>query len=207
MPDQEWMYGDIPYCRESEEVVVGSCLLSQSTLLDVIGALRPDDFMDCDTRRLYEVMLEMHANGEVIDIVTIQEALKIRNLFEPMGGQSYLAQIIERIPTLATTWYHVKVVKEFALRRKMIWAGKAITLMARDARVMASELVSKAELEILNSSQDVKATSFASLKKIGSVVAGKIFDNFSSDVNNNKGFMSNFTDLDSILSGFQPGSL
>lgn len=207
MYDPEWMYGESPNCLESERAVLDACLISPREFANVREILQPEDFYEELYSKLYEVMLEMHADGEPVDFVTIQIGLQKRDLFNRLGGQSLLASLMATDMVLLTTRYHAERVKEFSMRRKMIMAGDAIKLMARDIRVLSPDLLIGAEAEILRATQGMNVSSFVSIQELSPAVIEKITENYQSDENINKGYMSNFTDLDSILLGFQPGSL
>lgn len=89
------MYELLPISSpEAERSVVGSCILSPEALGTVSGMVKPEDIYDINLRILYKIIVEMYTAGKTVDIITVQDEAKNRNVFERIGGQPFLAEII-----------------------------------------------------------------------------------------------------------------
>ena len=169
--------------------------------------LKPEDFYEPMHGKLFEVMTELEASGRPVDMITVSEELKSRNLFEPLGGNPFLARVMEIVTTTVLSRYHVEMVRDYALRRRLIQAGENITRIARKPDIDPSEIISASEGEILKASQNMESTSPVSLGEISPTRMKVIEDIYRSGGRKVTGYSSGFKDLDNVLSGFQPGSL
>ena len=115
---------------EAERSVVGACILSPEALWTVSEMLKPDDFYDMNVRILYEIIMDMYTNGKKVDIITIQDEAKSRKVFERIGGQPFLAEILNSVTMTAMVGSHAEIVQEKALRRRMEDAGNKIAALS-----------------------------------------------------------------------------
>ena len=196
-----------PHSTEAEYAVLGECLISASALGTAMELLKPEDFYEPMHGKLFEVMTELEASGRPVDMITVSEELKSRNLFEPLGGNPFLARVMEIVTTTVLSRYHVEMVRDYALRRRLIQAGENITRIARKPDIDPSEIISASEGEILKASQNMESTSPVSLGEISPTRMKVIEDIYRSGGRKVTGYSSGFKDLDKVLSGFQPGSL
>ena len=192
---------------EAERSVVGACILSPEALWTVSEMLKPDDFYDINVRILYEIIMDMYTNGKKVDIITIQDEAKSRKVFERIGGQPFLAEILNSVTMTAMVGSHAEIVQEKALRRRMEDAGNKIAALSRKPDLDSSGIVSEAEKAILDASQNREASSLVSLKELSGNVMRNITEVYNAGGRKNTGYSSGFTDLDKIISGFQPSSL
>ena len=196
-----------PHSPEAERSVLGSCLLSADAIGTATEILKPEDFYDPMHGELFKVITELYTSGHPVDMITVSEELKSRNLYEPMGGMGFLANMFDEATTTLTTGYHAEIVSFYALRRRLMQAGHEITRIAQRPEYDAAEIISEAEKEILKASQNMESTSPVSLGEISPTRMKVIEDIYRSGGRKVTGYSSGFKDLDKVLSGFQPGSL
>ena len=185
--------------------VLGACLFSSEALSTAMELLKPEDFYQPLNGKLFGIMTKMYAVNKPVDLVTVSNELKAQELYEPIGGMQFLAQVTTSVTTTATTSYHAEIVRDYALRRRMITAGETISRIAQKLDIEPSEIVAEAEAEILKASQNTESSSPISLEELSPSVLRNIDELRSGG--SIKGYLSGFKDLDNVLSGFQPGSL
>ena len=100
-----------------EQSVIGSILLTNGKALDNL-TLAPADFDDLQNERIYKTMLEMKANRQPIDVLTVGAALP--------KLASYLHDIVTATPTAASVGFYASKVIEEATRRRLAIAGTMI---------------------------------------------------------------------------------
>ena len=100
-----------------EQSVIGSILLTNGKALENL-TLAPADFDDLQNERIYKTMLEMKANRQPIDVLTVGAALP--------KLASYLHDIITATPTAASVGFYASKVIEEATRRRLAIAGTMI---------------------------------------------------------------------------------
>ena len=108
----------MPFHMESEEGVLGSCLLDPSR----IGKLEinPEDFYDRKNQILWQVLLDMYIENPAIDALMIGSELEKRNQIESVGGFDRLLSLQDYIGVSAYSQHYAKEVKKLAKLRTEI---------------------------------------------------------------------------------------
>ncbi|MBQ9564169.1 MAG: replicative DNA helicase [Synergistaceae bacterium] len=196
-----------PQNLSAERAVLGSCILEPNALGAALETLKPEDFYDLNHRTLFETMKEMYAANRPVDFLTLTDELTQRGLFERLGGQPFLGSLTAEVPTTANAPYHAEIVKERAMRRRLIEAGTRIVSLAYSSEMESSMILDEAERTIFEVSQERNRTDF---RQIGAVIGGTFHDiesRYNQSGSEVVGFETGFSDLDRLTGGFQPGSL
>ena len=64
---------------EAEQAVLGAILIDNSVMNNVAEILKPSDFYRIVHQIIYQIMLDLHARHEPVDMVTLTEELKNRD--------------------------------------------------------------------------------------------------------------------------------
>lgn len=120
-----------PHNREAEQAVLGAMLFDERAVNDCVEALVEDDFYVEAHRIVFRAMRAMWNENRPVDLVTVMAELRAMDAIEPVGGATYLAQLLDAVPTVAHHRYYSQLVIEERLRRDLI--ANAID-MAADAR-------------------------------------------------------------------------
>jgi replicative DNA helicase len=106
--------------------VLGGILLENDALNRAVEILRPDDFYRSSHGKIFSALLELSDRGEPADLVTLTGVLQSRGELEAIGGSSYLATLVDYVPTAANILYYSRIVKEKALNRQIIHVATEI---------------------------------------------------------------------------------
>ena len=196
-----------PSNLDAERAVLGACILDRDALVDVTEFLDDDDFYDLNYRDVFIVIVEMVKNSQPVDMLTLSEELQRRGLLEKLGGQAFLASIVDSVPTAANAEYHARIVREKAIHRRLISAGNAIVRMGYDESKDLNEILEDAERMIFEVSRQRNESSF---KRVGDVMKEtfeKLEEAFNSENNGITGITSGFSGIDRLTSGLQRGAL
>jgi replicative DNA helicase len=90
-----------PQNVDAERSLLGSMLLDKDAIINVSGWLRPQHFYDNRHAQIYENILYLFENGLPIDVVTISDQLKKKDVLKKIGGRAYLAELASSVPTAA----------------------------------------------------------------------------------------------------------
>ena len=197
---------NIPQNLQAERAVIGACLLSVDALGTVSEMLKPEDFHDMNNKAVYEICLSMYLANKPIDLVTFQSEAVSRGIFERIGGQPFLAELVSDTMVISNAGYYAEIVQGTALRRRVIDAGQKISALGVKPDIEAGEIVSEAEKIILDASAEKETSGPVSLQVAAQSALERI-NELKTGTRKNTGFMTHFTDLDRIISGFQPGTL
>jgi replicative DNA helicase len=200
------MTNNPPQNLQAERAVVGACILSVDALGNVSEILKPEDFYDTSNKMAYEICLNMYLENKPIDLVTFQNEAINRGVFERIGGQPFLAEIVSDVMTTGNAVYYAEIVQGIALRRRFVEAGYKITAIGLKPEMETGEIVSEVEKIILEASSRKEFSGPVPIQKAAYSTLAKIME-LRSGARKNTGFMTGFVDLDRIISGFQPGSL
>lgn len=77
-------------------------------------------FYDPRYQEIYTVLVEMWDEPTLIDVITVQERLRNKNLLDQIGGAQFLAELQDKVPSAANLGYYVALVKEKFLLRSMV---------------------------------------------------------------------------------------
>ena len=85
---------------------------------------------------LFESMTELYKEGKPVDLVTLQNKLKEKDVPESMKSLEFIRDLLEAVPTSANAKQYAQIVKEKSTLRKLIRVTEEITkgLLSRKGR-------------------------------------------------------------------------
>lgn len=196
-----------PHSIEAERAVLGDCLLDEDALTITLDYLLPEDFYDGSHRKAYEVMRDMAEKGKPVDPLTFLEELSRRSLADTLGGQAFIAGFIESVPTTANVEYHVRIVRDKSVHRRLIQVGAEIARLGYSEDRELEEVLDEAERAVFEISQRGSQVPY---RRVGDVLGPAFHDieeKFHSPDSSVTGIPSGFDDFERLTGGFQPGSL
>ena len=109
-----------PHTPQAEMTVLGACLGYPQAIADVASLLQPDDFYQARHGMIWAALTDLWQSGQLVDLITVAEALRARGRLEEAGGRSFLMALINEVPTAANVRHHAKLVRDKAQRRAVI---------------------------------------------------------------------------------------
>src|SRR5690606_40906670 len=143
-----------PYAPEAEISVLGAMLIDGDAVSKAVEIVDDSMFYREANRRIFRAMARLFQQGQVIDPVTVAEELKKTDELDSAGGMSYLAELLDAVPTAANLEYHARIVRERALLRRLIEAASHIIRDAYDiGERPVDEILDEAEQRIFQAAQ------------------------------------------------------
>ena len=102
-----------PQDLKAEQAVLGAILLDNEALGRVSGHLRDGDFYRGAHQDIFRAMLELNSAREPIDLVTLPDRLRKAGKLEDIGGEPYLATLVDAMPTATGILDHARIVEVF----------------------------------------------------------------------------------------------
>jgi replicative DNA helicase len=195
-----------PHDLPAERSVLSALMLDARAFHDVFDEVKPDDFYHPAHQVLYQSMILLHDTGQPVDLITLSEHLTQQKQLDGIGGPVFLAEISDVAATAANVTHHAKIVRDKAVKRRLIGVATEIVETGYDEAETADLLLDFAESRIFDVS---KAQSRSSFKSIHSEMPAT-FDYVEAIMNRGgdlTGLPTGFTDLDSMTGGLQPGEL
>lgn len=137
-----------PQDVRAEQSILGSWLLSKRAIEDCESIIRPCDFYRPAHETIAEAILALHADGEPADTVTVGAWLDERKALDRVGGQTYLHQLVQSVPTTANADYYAEIVVEQAALRRVEAVGTDMVSSVRRRLGDAADIVEKARADI-----------------------------------------------------------
>jgi replicative DNA helicase len=157
-------------------------------------------------RRIFRAMVALAERGDVIDPLTLSEELSRRGELQTSGGKDYIAFLVDAVPTAANVEYHAKIVREKALRRRLIEVSTAIVSEAFESSAPAGELLDAAEHKIFEVNRARGTEGFTRIKELLWPTMENI-ERLQRGGESITGVPSGFKDLDELTAGFQQSDL
>jgi len=196
-----------PFSSVAEVSVLGGMLLDGTAVDKATELVQDHMFFREAHRRLFRAMLRLSERSDVIDVITLSEELKNTDELEAAGGLSYLAELLDAVPTAANIEYHAKIVREKALLRNLIEAASTIIRDVYDQGERSVEdVLDDAEQRVFQVAQTHERGGFVRIKEILWPTFEHI-EHLQESKSGITGVPSGFADLDKMTTGFQKGDL
>ena len=195
----------MPQNVEAEEAVLGAILVNPRCLDKVISILKPEYFYKPAHRYIYEAIIQLTNNNEVIDIVSVSDTSNINQKLELVGGRAFINDLSFKCIQTANVAYYANVIEEKAIKRSLINAGSEITTSGYDLAPSAESL-EKAEKLIFDISSKKTSSDLVPIESL-------VFDTYEKidyrykHRDEKTGVESGFYDLDEMTNGFQKSNL
>jgi replicative DNA helicase len=195
-----------PYAEEAEQAVLSAMLMDPDAVLRATEHVDDTMFYREGNRRIFRAMIALSERGDVVDPLTLSDELARRNELEASGGKEYIGELVGAVPTAANIEYHAKIVREKALRRRLIEVSTSIVSEAFESASTAAELLDAAEHRIFEVNQSRGTEGFMRIKELLWPTMEKI-ESLQRGGAALTGVGSGFKDLDEMTTGFQPSDL
>ena len=197
----------IPWSEEAEISVLSAMLIDGDAVAQAIEMVGDSSFYRESNRRVFRAMVRLYSRGEVIDVVTLSDELKSAGEIDGAGGMTYLARLVDAVPTAANIEYHCRILRDKAVLRQLIESATDIVREAYDAPAgEVDDTLDRAEQKIFQIAQTTQRQGFVWIKEILWPTFERI-EELQSSPGSVTGVASGFPDLDNMTAGFQKGDL
>ena len=155
-----------PQNLEAEQSILGGILLENSSINSALEILSKDDFYNEAHRKIFSIVIELSDKNEPVDLITLSNALKDRSMLDSVGGTSYLASLVDNVPSAANVVNYAKIVKEKAILRGLIGSATEIINSCYETGSDVDEVLDKAEHSIFEISENKVRPSFYPIRDI-----------------------------------------
>ena len=195
-----------PQAVEAERAVLGAMMLGEDAVGKVVEALDDTCFYRDAHRKVFDAVISLYEQGEPADLVTVREALKGAGNLDAVGGEVYLAGLLDEVATTANVEHYARIVLESAIKRKLIGTLTGVITDAYDAGEDAVDLLDRAEQTIFNLSERRLRKGARSLEEILHTTF-ELIERAHQRKGGLSGVPTGFSVLDERLAGLQPSDL
>lgn len=195
-----------PQSIKAEQSLLGCLMLDKNAILKVADLVQPRDFYRGIHRRIYQAASELFEKGEPIDLLSLSNRLKEKKELEEIGGNSYLTELVNSVPTATHILNYAKIVQRKRVLRDLIEASHEIGLLGYNESEDIDIVLDRAEKRIFSIAQKNLTQNFLPVKAVLEDAFERI-DKLSRHEKGLRGLATGFTDLDNILGGLQKSDL
>ena len=152
---------------------------------------------------MYESMVELFNEGKPVDLVTLQNRLKEKDVPPEVSSLEFVRDIITTVPTSANVKYYATIVKEKAVLRRLIRVNEEIANDCYLGRDPLETILADTEKKIFDLLQSRSSGDFVPIRQVALNVLENI-EKASKTKETVTGVPTGFIDLDYKTSGFQP---
>lgn len=195
-----------PQAPEIENSVIGAILTNPGCFSEICTILKKETFYVPKNALVYETISYLGSTQQSIDLFTVSEELKKRDLFETVGGMSVLIEYTQNVISVANVYEHSKILAAKALERELIKYSTEIQRRAFNEDEDVDKLIQAAEAMLYDISQHNIEKDFTPISDVLPTVKANI-DAAANNKEGVGGVPSGFTKLDGMTNGWQKSDL
>ena len=191
---------------DAEKALLGSLMLRPNGMADIADLISHESFYSGKNSNIYKAVYDLFSSGEPVDLVSLSSKLKDKNLLEQAGGSSYLAEILNTVPSSSNIEHYARIIQKKHILRRLIESGDHISELGFHEEKDVDEILDAAEKKIYGISGSFLRNKFISIKET-LTEAWERLDLLQKSDNSLRGVPTGFSGLDSKLAGLQKSDL
>lgn len=141
-----------PFSPEAELGVL-SCMMQDpdNCVGEALDFLKggSESFYDLRHQTIFNTIVEMSNKRQIVDLITLQQNLKDKQILEQVGGLVFLSEVFGLAPSPAGISHYLEIVREKHILRRLIATCSGVAGKVYDYSGEVDKLVSEVEREIL----------------------------------------------------------
>ena len=196
----------LPHSLEAEQSVVGAMLMDKDAIMTAAEIVSREDFYQTAYGILFEAMVELFNEGKPVDLITLQERLKEKDVPPEITSLEFARDLLTAVPTSANVKYYAEIVMEKSMLRKLTWLNEEIENMCYLGRDSLEAVLETTEKRVFELVQKRNTGDYVPIKQVVLNALDKI-EKSSKTKGTVTGIPTGFIDLDYKTSGLQPSDL
>ena len=196
----------LPHSVEAEQSVIGSMIMDRDAIMTASEVITSEDFYQSQYGVLFDAMLELYNEGKPVDLVTLQERLREKDVPPEISSLEFAKDLLDAVPTSANVRHYATIVQEKSMLRKLIKVNEEIANTCYLAKERTEDILEETEKKIFDLLQYRSTGDFVPIKQVVLNALDKI-EKASKNKGTVTGIPTGFIDLDYKTSGFQPSDL
>ena len=193
----------LPHSIEAEQSVIGAMLMDRDAVIAASEIVTADEFYQRQYGIMFESMVELFNEGKPVDLVTLQNRLKEKDVPPEVSSLEFVRDIITMVPTSANVRSYANIVREKAVLRKLIKVNEEIANTCYAGKEKLEDILAMTEKSVFDLLQTRSGGDFVPIRQVALNVLEKI-ETASRNQGAVTGIPTGFIDLDYKTSGMQP---
>jgi replicative DNA helicase len=192
---------------DAEMGTLGSMLLSKRMAEQISSSLLAEQFYRPAHQLIFNAMRQLVSLSRPIDFLTLKDELTARGQLEDCGGEDYILQLAEFVPSAANGEYYAEIVADRSQLRNLDAAGRDIMAIAHDPDGGdAKDRVDRAEQIVYEVGRKDTGKDFLPIESLAKEFFVDV-DKFLTTGIPLIGRKVGFRELDEVTTGFKEGDL
>lgn len=196
----------LPHSMEAEQSVVGSMIMDREAIVVASEIVLGDDFYNKQYGILFDTMVELNDEGKPVDLVTLQDRLKEKDVPPEVSSLEFIRDLITAVPTSANIKYYANIVAEKSTLRKLIRLNEEIANTCYVGKESLEDILADTEKRVFDLVQRRNSGEFVPIRQVVMNAMDNI-EKASRNKGNVTGVATGFLDLDYRTAGMQPSDL
>ena len=196
----------LPHSVEAEQSVIGSMIMDREAIVVASELITGEDFYNRQYGILFETMVELNDVGSPVDLVTLQNKLKEKDVPPEVSSLEFVRDLITAVPTSANIKYYANIVAEKATLRRLIRLNEEIANTCYAGKESLEYILEDTEKRVFQLVQKRTTDDFVPVRQIVMNAMDKI-ETAAKNKGSVTGIPTGFIDLDYRTAGMQPSDL
>ena len=196
----------LPHSVEAEQSVIGSMIMDREAIVVASELITGEDFYNKQYGILFETMVELNDAGSPVDLVTLQNKLKEKDVPPEVSSLELIRDLITAVPTSANIKYYANIVAEKAKLRRLIRLNEEIANTCYAEKESLEYILEDTEKRVFQLVQKRTTDDFVPVRQIVMNAMDKI-ELAAKNKGSVTGIPTGFIDLDYRTAGMQPSDL
>ena len=196
----------LPHSVEAEQSVIGAMLMDKDAIIAASEIITASDFYQQQYGIMFECMVELFNEGAPVDLITLQNRLKEKDVPPEVSSLEFVRDIITTVPTSANVRSYANIVYEKSVLRKLIKVNEEIANTCYAGKEPLEQILAGTEKSIFDLLQSRNSGEFVPIRQVALNVLERI-EIASKSQGTVTGIPTGFIDLDYKTSGMQPSDL
>ena len=196
----------LPHSLEAEQSVIGSMIMDREASVVASELICGEDFYNKSYGVLFDSMVELNDQGQPVDLVTLQNRLKEKDVPPEISSLEFIRDLITAVPTSANIKYYTNIVAEKAMLRRLIRLMEEIANNCYAGKDSMEVIMEETEKKVFNLVQRRSTGDYVPIREVVMNAMDKI-EKASHNSGGVTGIATGFIDLDYRTAGMQPSDL
>ena len=196
----------LPHSVEAEQSVIGSMIMDREAIVVASELITGEDFYNKQYGILFETMIELNEQGSPVDLVTLQNRLREKDVPPEVSSLEFVRDLITAVPTSANIKYYANIVAEKSTLRKLIRLNEEIANTCYAGKESLEFILEDTEKRVFQLVQKRNTGDFVPIRQVVMNAMDKI-ETAAKNKGSVTGIATGFTDLDYRTAGMQPSDL
>ena len=156
----------LPHSVEAEQSVIGSMLIDREAIVVAAGILHGEDFYGKQYGIVFEAMTELNDEGRPVDIVTLQDRLREKDVPPEISSLEFVRDLITAVPTSANVRYYAEIVAEKATLRRLIRLNEEIANICYAGKDSLEVILENTEKKIFELIQKRNSSDYVPIREV-----------------------------------------